>query len=130
MRVDGSCRRVKEKFEDYKLIRYLQYLSNLDVGNILTPQTGQFEMEVDGQLLSLRFAVINKLNYMNGVLRILNSKLNITPERLSTISNQNDYLLSLLNKQSGLIVFSGPTGSGKTTTLYTLLKSIKKRKKN
>ncbi len=53
MRIDGLCHQVKSKFEDYKLIRYLQYLANLDVGNIMTPQTGQFEMEVDGQLLSL-----------------------------------------------------------------------------
>ena len=70
MRIDGLCRKVKTKFEDYKLIRYLQYKANLDVGNILEPQTGQFEIEVDGNLLSLRFAVINRINYCNGVLRI------------------------------------------------------------
>ena len=58
MRIDGYFRRVKELFDDFKLIRYLQYLANLDVGNILSPQTGQFEMIVDGMLLSLRFAVI------------------------------------------------------------------------
>ena len=58
MRIDGKCHKVKGKFEDRKLIRYLQYLSNLDVGNITTPQTGQFEMEVDGNLLSLRINYI------------------------------------------------------------------------
>ena len=128
MRIDGLCHKVKTRFEDYKLIRYLQYLANLDVGNITTPQTGQFEMEVDGKLLSLRFAVINKLNYTNGVLRIMNSELNIDANRLSSIEMQNRYFRSLLNRKCGLVLFSGPTGSGKTTTLYTLLKSVKNRK--
>ncbi len=128
MRIDGSCRKVKGKFEDYKLIRYLQYLANLDVGNILTPQTGQFEMEVDGNLLSLRFAVINKLNYTNGVLRILNSRLKITADQLSSSDAQNRYFRSLLRKNCGLVIFSGPTGSGKTTTLYSLLAGVKKKK--
>ena len=128
MRIDGSCRKVKGKFEDYKLIRYLQYLANLDVGNILTPQTGQFEMEVDGNLLSLRFAVINKLNYTNGVLRILNSRLKITADQLSSSDAQNHYFRSLLRKNCGLVIFSGPTGSGKTTTLYSLLAGVRKKK--
>lgn len=128
MRIDGKCHKVKGKFEDRKLIRYLQYLSNLDVGNITTPQTGQFEMEVDGNLLSLRFAVISKLNFTNGVLRILNSKLKVDANSLSKVNAQNDYFKSLLNKQCGLILFSGPTGSGKTTTLYSLLKSVKDKK--
>ena len=128
MRIDGILRKVKGKFEDYKLIRYLQYLANLDIGNILTPQTGQFEMEVDGDLLSLRFAVINKVNYSNGVLRILNSKIRICADSLSSIADQNRYFKSLLNKDCGLILFSGPTGSGKTTTLYSLLKDVRYKK--
>ena len=128
MRIDGLCRKVKGRFEDYKLLRYLQYLANLDVGNIMTPQTGQFEMEVDGDLLSLRFAVINKVNYTNGVLRILNSKIRVSADSLSSISYQNQYFKALLNHSCGLILFSGPTGSGKTTTLYSLLKCVRNKK--
>ncbi len=128
MRIDGRCHKVKSKFEDSKLIRYLQYLANLDVGNITSPQTGQFEMEVDGNLLSLRFAIISKLNFSNGVLRILNSKLRVNADNLSKVDAQNAYFKSLLNKDCGLILFSGPTGSGKTTTLYSLLKSVNNKK--
>ena len=128
MSINGELKKVKTQFEDYKLIRYLQYLSNLDVGNIMTPQTGQFEMEVDGVLLSMRFAIISKLNYTNGVLRILNSRLKIDVDSLSHIKRQNAYFKSLLKKDCGLILFSGPTGSGKTTTLYSLLESVNNRK--
>lgn len=128
MRIDDQLRKVKGKFEDNKLIRYLQYLSNLDVGNIMAPQTGQFEMEVDGNLLSLRFAVINYLNFQNGVLRILNSRLKVDADNLSNVQKQNAYFKSLLNKDCGLVLFSGPTGSGKTTTLYSLLKAARNKK--
>ncbi|MDO4197733.1 MAG: ATPase, T2SS/T4P/T4SS family [Erysipelotrichaceae bacterium] len=128
MRVDGKCRKVKGKAQDYKLVRYLQYLSNLDVGMITKPQTGQFEMDVEGNLLSLRFAIIHELNMINGVLRILNSRINLSVHSLSLLDFQNRYLERILKKPNGLIIFSGPTGSGKTTSVYTLLKHIKGKK--
>lgn len=128
MRIDGEIKNVKSCQEDYKLLRYLQYLANLDVGKLLDPQTGQFEIEVDGSLLSLRFAVINSTNYTNGVLRILNSNLKIDAMHLSSLENQNKYFNSLLDVDCGLVIFSGPTGSGKTTSLYTLLNKTKNKK--
>lgn len=125
LRIDGVPRRLKNCIGDDKLLRYLQYLANLDVGNLTKPQTGQFEIEIDGIVLSLRFAIVNTFNVTSGVLRILNSNLKIDVDNLSSDKNQNDFFKDLLNEENGLVLFAGPTGSGKTTTLYSLLKSAK-----
>lgn len=128
MRINGVLQKVKSEFGDLHLIEYLQYRSNLDLGRLLKPQTGQFEMEVDGTLLSLRFSIVVMVGERIGVLRILNPNLKIDVDNLSLIPKQNDYFKSLFKRQCGLIIFSGPTGSGKTTTLYTLLKWVTNKK--
>lgn len=128
MRVDDRIRFVKGEAKDDKMIRYLQYLANLDVGNLILPQTGQFEWFIDDHLLSLRFALIHNPHMDNAVLRILNDDLGLDVKTLSTSTDQNVFFRKMMRYRSGLYIFSGPTGSGKTTSLYTLLHGVKGKK--
>lgn len=111
-----------------RLFRYLQYRANLDISNLSQPQTGQFEMEIENEHYSLRFAILSSFNMVSGVLRILNADFDLKPEDLSLDKKQVKQLKKLLQRRSGLILMSGPTGSGKTTTLYTLLNQVENRK--
>ena len=128
MRIRDVIREVKTAPGGNKIVRYLQYLANLDVGNLLKPQTGQFEWYLDDRMLSLRFALIHNLHLENGVLRILDQQETITKTNLDFLNEKGRFFKDILNYRNGLYINSGPTGSGKTTTLYTLLHGVAKRK--
>lgn len=119
---------VKKQEDDLKFFRYLQYRANLDLGNSVLPQTGRFDVNVNGERVSLRFAVMKSYRITSGVLRILSSNSKIEIQHLTYDQNVIQMLKSIENHRSGLFIFSGPTGSGKTTTLYTILNQIKHKK--
>lgn len=128
MRVGGKMRRLRSHPDDPAFFHYLMYRANLDVSDVLTPQTGRFEETVDGRTLSLRFAVVTSYHMTSGVLRLLNQMPQLMINDLTPDKEQQAWLGDVTRHRTGLFVFSGPTGSGKTTTLYTLLNETKDRK--
>ena len=128
MRVRGVIRELKKKEEDGRFFRYLLYRANLDVSNTLYPQTGSFEEDVDGTVLSLRFALISSYQMTSGVMRILNNHSLLTVDSLSADPIQTQWLKGITGNRSGLYLISGPTGSGKTTALYTVLNETEGKK--
>ncbi len=128
MRCKEKLIEVDQKLCSLNLFRYLQYRANLDVSNKIKPQSGQFEMEVDQRKISLRFSIIYSLNQVSGVLRILNTDLNLKITDLTMNKKHQDLLKKIGQRQNGLFLISGPTGSGKTTTMYTVLNEIKAKK--
>ena len=112
---------IDSKPSDEQLFNYLQYQARLDITCLNKPQSGSFSYYFADRFLDFRFAVLVTHKIKNGVLRILNrhderplDKLTYDKEAIATFRRW-------LNRRSGLVLFTGLTGSGKTTTLYTLL---------
>lgn len=112
---------------DKALLEYLKYSAKLDLLKSYKPQTGYFQVKVGNQLIQLRVAHIKNSSLESLVIRIMNP-----PDylKLSNLFSSEDLILisNQLQKSSGLILISGSTGSGKTTTLYTILKSYRQQK--
>jgi len=128
MKIEQDVRQMVPKDDDIRLFRYLMYKANLDLSDIHHPQTGRFEMEIEGQPVSLRFALVSSYHNTSGVLRILNQHSSLHIEDLTVDYDTSLWLRNITKHTSGLFVFSGPTGSGKTTTLYTILNETKGKK--
>lgn len=128
MRVSGKIMQLKPKKEDERFFHYLLYRANLEVSNAFLPQTGSFEEMVDGKRYALRFSLVSSYHRQSGVLRILNNHPELSIEELTINQEQILWLKRITDHRNGLYVFSGPTGSGKTTTLYTLLNAVKGKK--
>ena len=109
------------KDECDRLISHFKFTANMDIGERRRPQSGAIFFEVDGQLMGLRLSTLPSNNRESLVIRLLPQQEQIPFHQLSLFPAMTRKLLALLKHAHGLIIFTGPTGSGKTTTLYSLL---------
>jgi competence protein ComGA len=109
------------KEECDRLISHFKFTANMDIGERRRPQSGAIFCEVDGKLMGLRLSTLPSNNRESLVIRLLPQQEQIPFHQLSLFPSMTRKLLALLKHAHGLIIFTGPTGSGKTTTLYSLL---------
>ena len=128
MRVAGIMEQLRPKKGDEKLFHYLAYRANLDVSAQGKPQSGAFVEKVRGTPISLRYHIMPSAMNVSGVLRILDLSTKLTIEDLSEDVRVHQWMHRVMSLHDGMIVLSGATGSGKTTSLYTMLESVKGKK--
>ena len=129
IRIDGS---LQEKYtvelEDYpELVNKIKIKSNLNITEKRLPQDGRISFEK----FDVRVSILPTLHGEKIVLRILSRDASqIDLDYLGFADNEQKLYLEGVNKPNGIVLISGPTGSGKTTTLYATLKLLNKEKTN
>jgi len=127
-RLDGALHTVLNlpRYIQQALVARFKILANLKIDEYRRPQDGRIEVE-EFSNASLRISIMPTLFGEKVALRILDeSNKNTTIEDLGFSEAEKDILLENIEKPHGMIIASGPTGSGKTTTLYVLLQLLKK----
>ena len=133
IRIDGMMveRYLLKKAEYPALINKIKILSNLDIAEKRLPQDGRINFKLHNQQFDIRVSVLPTLFGEKIVLRLLNNDAaDIDLNRLGFSDFDLENYLQGIKKPNGILLISGPTGSGKTTTLYATLKLLNKETRN
>lgn len=106
-----------------RLVSHFKFMANMDIGERRRPQNGSMHLSVRGSLMHLRLSTLPTPFQECLAIRILPQDERFSLFELSLFPDAPRTLLSLMMRQHGLMVVTGPTGCGKTTTLYALLEA-------
>lgn len=123
-RIDGMLRDTLTlpRYVDAALVSRIKKLARLDPTNRKAPQDGRFKMELDGQKISVRVSTLPVFQGEKLTLRLVReNRSGFTLEGIGFHGLPLERVHGALRQKSGLILISGPAGSGRTTTMYTLL---------
>lgn len=128
-RVDGKLHEVPAppKSLILPIISRLKILANMDIALSRIPQDGRFTVKMDNKEINIRTSTIPTIYGENMVLRLLDTSGGIySLEHLGMSQHDRDKIGPIIVKPYGMILSTGPTGSGKSTSLYSILKRINK----
>ncbi len=127
-RIDGVLRQVMKipRQAGLPLISRIKIMSSLDIADRLRPQDGRARVAVNGQPIDLRVSTLPASQGEKVVIRILDSRATVKSlDSLGLNTNETEGIKRLLENHEGILLVTGPTGSGKTTTLYSCINQIK-----
>ena len=127
-RIDGVLRQVMKipRQAGLPLISRIKIMSSLDIADRLRPQDGRARVAVNGQPIDLRVSTLPAQLGEKVVIRILDSRATVKSlDSLGLNPGESEAIKRLLENHEGIILVTGPTGSGKTTTLYSAINQIK-----
>lgn len=126
-RIDGILRQIRSLHKNYwsAMAVRLKVMSNMNIAETRSPQDGRISISFSGRQIDFRASTQPTTHGENVVLRILDRQRGIVPLDGLGLTDVNLNLLKLmLARPEGIILVTGPTGSGKTTTLYSVLNHI------
>ena len=126
-RIDGVLRQVMKipRSAGLPLISRMKIISGLDIADRLRPQDGRARVAVNHEKIDLRISTLPASLGEKVVVRILNANaLELSLEALGMLDDEREKVAELLSFKEGVVLVTGPTGSGKTTTLYSALRLI------
>ncbi|MBI2031300.1 MAG: type II/IV secretion system protein [Candidatus Levybacteria bacterium] len=132
-RIDGILHDVLslEKRHHDRIVTRIKILSKLRTDEHLSPQDGKMRMQVDDENLDIRTSIIPIADGEKVVLRLLSSHFRqFSLQDLGMSDTDLKKINNAINKSYGMILSTGPTGSGKTTLIYSILKILNTRQKN
>ncbi|PIR58882.1 MAG: type II secretion system protein GspE [Candidatus Pacebacteria bacterium CG10_big_fil_rev_8_21_14_0_10_56_10] len=132
-RVDGQLHdivRIPKKIY-FQMVTRLKVMSNLRTDEHQAPQDGKIRHKVEGEKLDLRVSILPVINGEKIVMRLLSERSRqLSLPDLGLTSHNLAKVTRAYSKPHGMILVTGPTGSGKTTSLYAILKLLNKREVN
>lgn len=123
-RIDGVMKQIRSLHKDYwsAIAVRLKVMANLNIAETRTPQDGRISLKVGGKDVDFRVSVQPVTHGENIVLRVLDRTKGIVAlEKLDLNPINFDLIKLMMSRPEGIILVTGPTGSGKTTTLYSML---------
>ncbi len=126
-RIDGMLRQIRALHKSYwpAMAVRIKVMSGMNIAETRAPQDGRINLVLSGRQVDFRVAAQPTIHGENVVLRILDRQKGIVPlEGLGLAEDHLDLLKLMIARPEGIILVTGPTGSGKTTTLYSVLNHI------
>ncbi len=103
----------------------IKVMANLDIAERRLPQDGRIELSVNNQPIDLRVSVLPTMFGESVVMRVLDrSNVQLDLDKIGLRDDELEVVRQLIHKPNGIVVVTGPTGSGKTTTLYSALREL------
>src|SRR5258706_4920317 len=126
-RIDGVLRQIMKipRAAGLPLISRIKIMSSLDIADPLPAQDSRARVAINGQPIDLRVSTLPAAQRGKVVIRILDSRATVKSlESLGFNPGETEAINQLLQNHDGIMLVSGPTGSGKTTTLYSMIRQI------
>ena len=133
MRIDGYLKEIYNYPVSLhmQLITVIKLLAGMDIAERRLPQDGRIDKNINGDTIDLRISTISTIYGEKVVIRLLNRNSFLRDKREIGFSDLAiEKINNMVHNMSGILLITGPTGSGKTTTLYSILSDFKSMDKN